>query len=321
MKVKFVSSLLCLLLSVTACVKENLDDCPDEEITRLVLQFEYDDLTGKDVFDQRIEMIDVALFDASQTLVSHDSYRRTSLTDRSVEYILEAGTYYVVCWGDITAVGQELPAVDSRLGSHLGELVIHHTGNGVSPMHYAPDYRDFVRPTGTTRAGAEYDIYKVEVEPGKTTYKTEAFMCAYRTINVYISGIEGLLSHPSSFPFAGIKNMQGAYDYYLQCVDDLFIDIEKITTEVEIREESYARASFYVPHFEALNNYEIYITGNIQNASFYEKVMLEDFLRDNDISVYDGDELVIDICFKYLNNVFVGVENPGWNDDVIFPEF
>jgi hypothetical protein len=94
--VKYLLILLGLALTV-GCVRENTDDC----YSIVTLRFSYTGDNGTEIFNEKIEKLDLYIFDESNRVVHERTLTPGELASRSAEVQLAPGqTYRAVCVGN-----------------------------------------------------------------------------------------------------------------------------------------------------------------------------------------------------------------------------
>lgn len=300
---------------LTGCVKDDDSDCPDPEEANLIVRFEYFNLLDEDIFDDRIEMVDVIMFDQALNYYGWVTLDRTRLDQfRGVQLDVEPGEYYFVCWANNRSDRGETPGSGSLGGSYI----YHYNPASADPLHYAPDKR-IVLPDGTVTTGGD-DAYKITVPPSTVKEDTMAFMSAHRTVNVYLKNFPGVDDPDYDLPTVSIDHLSEYYDFSLGRGPENAIFVQT-TQEVTIEGTNYCFATFYIPHFDFDNNVNIVISGESAEGSYVRTVAMESVLQLYNIDrVYDGDDLVLDIEISW-GNTLVTIEIPPFKITDVDPGF
>lgn len=84
-----------LLVTVTGCIKENLDDC------ETTLYFSYLGDGTKEIFPQKIEKVDMYIYNQNNVFVQKTVLNRKELNrQRGTTLNLPSGQYHIICWGN-----------------------------------------------------------------------------------------------------------------------------------------------------------------------------------------------------------------------------
>lgn len=84
-----------LLVTVTGCIKENLDDC------ETTLYFDYLGDGTEDIFLQKIEKVDMYVYNENNVCIQKTVLDKSELRrQQGTTLNLPSGQYHVVCWGN-----------------------------------------------------------------------------------------------------------------------------------------------------------------------------------------------------------------------------
>ena len=84
-----------LLVTVTGCIKENLDDC------ETTLYFSYLGDGTKEIFPQKIEKVDMYIYNQNNVFVQKTVLNRKEFNrQRGTTLNLPSGQYHIICWGN-----------------------------------------------------------------------------------------------------------------------------------------------------------------------------------------------------------------------------
>ena len=93
-RIKIIGSLLLLLL-FSACIKESQDDCD------VYVYFSYLGDTDEEIFPQKIDKVNLYVYDESGVLVMNRVFDREELRlSQGTALDLPRGNYHLVCWGN-----------------------------------------------------------------------------------------------------------------------------------------------------------------------------------------------------------------------------
>ncbi len=308
-------------LFCTGCVKEDLDDCPDDAIQHLVLHFEYLDPKGSpldkegyELFATRLQTVDVLIYDAEENLyqwIGCDDVIYSQ--DRRKVVAVEPGEYFIIGWANNLSHRTDFSTVFPE--SMLTNSYIYHDGEQTAdPLHYAPDRR----VTATRSENDHTDSYKVTVERNRTTEHTLSFMSAHRTLNVYLRGFPEVENDEEN-PVISVSNLTSYYDNYLgRGAETTLFTVQSVTENVFNSaagdRELLGFATYYLPHFDNENNIILDITRPALPVAHESiRLRMEDILEKLELEVEDGDDLVINVLIELSEDgTFVRVKIPEW---------
>jgi len=223
-KLFFTMALIACVFAITSCVKENLDDCPDDLDYNLILYFEYLDSEGNDryqkgngyypdgseIFSTRIQTIDVLIYDSE-----HNFYRWINCDDvimsreRMKKVSVDPGEYYIIGWANNTLHREDMNIIFPT--KSFGDSYLYHDNEkSADPLHYAPDMRGV-----PTRSPEDIGLYSVDVKQYEITEHTLPFMSAHRTLNVYLRGFPEIYDDALINPSVSVSNLTFYYDNFL----------------------------------------------------------------------------------------------------------
>ncbi len=312
--------LLLVILGSPSCVKENLDDCPEPDPYNLVLSFEYFDKTGKDIFADRIQAIDVLIYDRNYHL-----YKEINADDvlehpqRTKSLYVEPGVYYIVSWAN-NFTNRFYMAGVSKDNLLLGENRIYHnfSSESADELHYAPDLRAVGQET---EIPDDYSIYRVTVADTGITYHTLSYMSAHRRVNVFLRGFDEVTSPETDNPFVHIANLTDYYNCYLKRGEES-TRYQKISEEILVEEKNLGYAGFYVPHFDNQSPVTLQVVGQTpEGASYLHRVTMDEVLRELELVVEDGDDETINVVIELIDNTYVVVKIPEWLTEEVDGEY
>lgn len=104
-----------LLVTVTGCIKENLDDC------ETILYFDYLGDGTRDIFLQKIEKVDMYIYNEDHVCIQKTALDKSELhRQQGTTLNLPSGQYKVVCWGNSfgdTRINDDAPLNDNLVGA------------------------------------------------------------------------------------------------------------------------------------------------------------------------------------------------------------
>jgi hypothetical protein len=293
----------------------------------LILEFVYTDQNQKDIFHDRINKVDVFVFDSStQRLVLKRTVSEAELLAfQGTELPLPAGEYRVVCWGN--AHNERHTFSNAELGSHINDIRLGHTLSsgsyqGASPLHYAP--RKLLNETAQE--------FKVTIPKFGSYTASIPFSRAHIKIEVYVKGFEdsALQGEQRNFPMVEVAGVSTHYDFSKTTLGDPIsyrsTTTPKVVTKTRIEAgETVAYTDFYTPLFSTDTSQEVYIRRPSDN-SIVTTVNLMQFIAnpDNGITILDTNvpDMVIPIYIEYGDNkdVAVTVTIPNFQVKPSIPE-
>ncbi|MCD8081235.1 MAG: FimB/Mfa2 family fimbrial subunit [Bacteroides sp.] len=284
-----------------SCLTDDNSDCPDEETTLTVLFEYYPAGSETDLFADYIEYVELYLYDENQNhYATYVTDAQSLATRHGVTLQVDPGAYYLTAWANATRGRVECDGETIRSNYFL----VHNPEAATTgELFYAPDLR-------STQSGAEpstdFSGYRITVAENENNVHILPFMGAYHTVEVYISGLEdnGLVA-------ASVEELYRGYDFYLNTLTDETIGFTRGMEPKEVKNEgTLLFASFHIPHFD--DDHSVTVCVSYGDAEGRESVVLQDYIRRNDIPVNDGDPQVIPILFEYRDGTFVQVSFPGW---------
>lgn len=167
-----------LLLGAAGCIKENMDDCP-----RAVLTLYYDADGEQNVIGEYIHGAVLYVFDQEELVVRRPVSASEIKSGRSISFILPAGNYDVVCWGNMDRYSR--PVIQ---GGHDHCLLRHIAMEGAGSIEsFDPLYH----------AAATLSL----ADKQETSHELD-FHCAHIDLEFYIRGFE------EKYPGAGAPEIR-----------------------------------------------------------------------------------------------------------------
>ncbi|MCC8088646.1 MAG: FimB/Mfa2 family fimbrial subunit [Rikenellaceae bacterium] len=322
----FRLALLMLIALTVSCVREDLDDCPEELEYNLILYFEYLDSEGNDrypagngaypdgseIFATRIQTVDVLIYDAR-----HGFYKWINCDDiiisseRMKKVSVPPGDYYIIGWANNISHRSDYQSLFPTK-SFGGSYIYHYGEKTADPLHYAPDMRGV-----PTRSPEDIGLYGVNVKQYEVTEHTLSFMSAHRTLNVYLRGFNEVDNEDRENPVVSVSNLASYYDSYLgRGIENAGYTVQS-TEEIIYNQaigdrELLGFATFYIPHFDNENNILLNISRPALTVNHEEiEITMEYVMEKLELEVEDGDDLIINVLVEF-NGTFVEVKMPEW---------
>jgi hypothetical protein len=205
-------ALLLLFAVFTGCIREDLSDCSGH----LLLAFHLDTRFGED-FPQKIHNVDVLIFDdATGRFVTGRRIEQSGPEDRSVQFTLLPGVYRVMAWANRNS-GSRLSEFTAGK-TLMTEGYIEMTAGGDS-LYYAPALQE---EEGDEESDDPYAAYRVRIPAGEGhTVKELFFARAYRSVNIFVRGLEDLpQAQGQAIEVEGL-NLPSRYDLFLHALPEV----------------------------------------------------------------------------------------------------
>ena len=310
---RYFAALLLLIIPamVTSCWKTGEDWSLCGVDDNFTLVFRLEEGSGE-TFADKIGTVDVILFDSSKQLYDYKRLNRSALDIfNGVTFTVDPGTYYVVCWANISD-NSRLSELDenSNFENSFVEIVSAATG---CPIYYAPYKTPVAR--AVTRADIDYTIYEVNVLPQKETVKELRFAKVHRTVQVYVKGFENLKDYDGENPFVERINISGKYDFLLRA-DLTPRNLKMRSYPVTVNNEDMLLAQFYTALVPVTDNMDINIRYGTDDR-ISTTVNLKQYITSNNIT----DDSVVPILVTYDEiDASVSVSLPSWAHNSVDPE-
>jgi hypothetical protein len=324
MKLFRISLLLLCISFFVGCIGEREAYCPESS---LILEFVYTDQNQKDIFHDRINQVDVFVFDSSteRLVIRRTVSEAELLTFQGAELPLPAGEYRVICWAN--AHNERHTFSNAEPGSHINDIRLGHTLSsgsyqGASSLYYAP--QKLLNETAK--------VFKVAVPKFGSYTASIPFSRAHIKIEVYVKGFEDGNANETqrNFPMVEVAGVSPYYDFSKTTLGDPIsyrsATTPKVVTKTQIEAgETVAFADFYTPLFREDTPQEVYIRRPSDN-SIVTTVNLMQFIAnpDNSITILDTNmpDMTIPIYIEYGDdkNVAVTVTVPKFQVKPSIPE-
>ena len=294
---------------------EDVSDCGLNNKENTTLVFKYTDAKGNNTFPSEISSVDAYVFDEAKKFVEHKRLESSELTQfAGWKLHLSPGDYYVVCWGN---VGSNSRTNDLVKGSTTFDecyiqipASVTSTGN---PLYYAPSKMHPQARSSALQTRAidpSMQSWGFHVEAQQENVKEMDFVCAHRTINVYIIGYPG-----SSIQPATVTGTQlcAEYDFYY-ATRNVFRNFTQQTQPVTTTEGAALLATFFVGFSEVTEGMN-FILRQGDEGVILETVNLKKFLEEYP-EAYGN---TIDILIRFTE-LGMTVTVPGWGDVPVTPK-
>jgi hypothetical protein len=311
---------LCLP-ALTGCINDDLSMCTSPD--NLVLAFRLESAAGTD-FLEKLHSVDVMLFDHQGVFVDRQRLERDDLEAfRGARFSVFAGDYLVTAWANV-ASGSRLP--DFVVGeSRIDEGFVEMQGAGDS-LYYAPAKGNAYTGEAALRAAGEaadpYALHRVHVPygQGSQVVKELPFTRAYRSVNVFVKGLETFGRDAGGTLPVSVEasNLAARYDLLFN-------------TQLERRDEIRTFAAALTPGgtLPVARFYSAYgpISGDMSFSVTHlpdepesVTIRLREWLSDNPPSSFDDIDILVEFQRAAGGNVQVNITLPDWSTLPVIPE-
>lgn len=311
-----------VLLVVAGCMKEDPSDCPKQG--GVTLYFTYlPDIQKPDAFRDNIHTVKAYIFDADKLMYLDRDFTQYQLNQSSVYNghpgwkldDLPPGDYYAVCWGNVGAGSNFSGARDISPFDACAINIPTEVNTTGDPIYYAPYPLSQMPPHQNTRSGSEEETaqtkadltminYYFQVKEGEQTLKEMPFICAHRTVNVFILGYSDT---PTAYgPIVQMDHLCVEYDFYMNSkgVYKNFWQVVQKGPDPHGRMSLYA--SFYFGFDEITEDIIIRFMQSISDSAMpLEEFSLLKYIQDNPGKVTVKDN-VINVYINYDPNFDLG---------------
>ena len=279
-----------LLVTVTGCIKENLDDC------ETTLYFSYLGDETKEIFPQKIEKVDMYIYNQNNVCVQKAVLNRKELDrQRGTTLNLPSGQYHVVCWGNSLN--------DTRIneGSSL-------KNNIVGAPHY------FTKELITTNDSLYFGEREITITNESYRTDTVHFSSAHIKMRIELEGLEAVNNTRAAVSPISIEvgNLSSTVDFTKTFSNERISYFPLVNFDSGIQKFG---AKFNVLRFNNDNEVYLRLHDNLANKELYT-MQLKDFMKENNIAVDGINEATIGIRIRF-NGTAITVK--PWDEEVIRP--
>ena len=279
-----------LLVTVTGCIKENLDDC------ETTLYFSYLGDETKEIFPQKIEKVDMYIYNQNNVCVQKAVLNRKELDrQRGTTLNLPSGQYHVVCWGNSLN--------DTRIneGSSL-------KNNIVGAPHY------FTKELITTNDSLYFGEREITITNESYRTDTVHFSSAHIKMRIELEGLDAVNNTRAAVSPISIEvgNLSSTVDFTKTFSNERISYFPLVNFDSGIQKFG---AKFNVLRFNNDNEVYLRLHDNQANKELYT-MQLKDFMKENNIAVDGINEATIGIRIRF-NGTAITVK--PWDEEVIRP--
>lgn len=278
-----------LLVTVTGCIKENLDDC------ETILYFDYLGDGTRDIFLQKIEKVDMYIYNENNVCVQKTALDKSELhRQQGTTLTLPSGQYHVVCWGNSLS--------DTRINE------------GASPNENlvgAPHY--FTKELITTNDSLYFGEKEIIIRNEDYQVDTVLFSSAHIKMLVELEGLDVSNTRTAVSPVSiEMGNLSPTVDFAKS------FSKEQISYYPVLNYNSGTQkfgAKFNVLRFNNENEVNLQLYNTQSNEKLYT-LQLKDFMKENDITVDGINEVTVGIRIRF-NGTAITVK--PWDEETIRP--
>ena len=282
--IKIILGLFLLILS-SSCIKEDLDDCG------IYLYFSYLGDFNKEIFPEKIERVNLYVYDESGVLVKTSVFDRDQLRlSQGTMLDLPNGNYHLVCWGN----AHETTRINN--GESLAAGIV-----------AAPHY--FTRELITTNDSLYFGEREIAIHGDEWERDTFYFNSSHIKMRVEIVGLE----HETKMPLQiEVGNLSPTVDF----ARNFSREKEHYYPAAQAQSGTGSfMADFNVLRFNDDNDVYVNLYNNETNQLIYN-LDLKDFMQRNQITVDGINEAFVGIRFR-VNGLSVTVT--PWEEESIKP--
>lgn len=279
-----------LLVTVTGCIKENLDDC------ETTLYFSYLGDETKEIFPQKIEKVDMYIYNQNNVCIQKAVLNRKELgRQRGTTLNLPSGQYHVVCWGN------SLNDTKINEGSSL-------KNNIVGAPHY------FTKELITTNDSLYFGEREITITNEGYRTDTVHFSSAHIKMRIELEGLDAVNNTRAAVSPISIEvgNLSSTVDFTKTFSNECISYYPLVNFDSGIQKFG---AKFNVLRFNNDNEVYLRLHDNQTNKELYT-MQLKDFMKENNITVEGINEATVGIRIRF-NGTAVTVK--PWDEEVIRP--
>jgi hypothetical protein len=314
---------LFLLIAVSGCIMDDLSMCPSPDNLTVTFRVEAG-VTGEMEVARRLNSVDVILFDGDGRFVEHRRVERTDLAIfPGARFTVVPGEYRVLAWAN-SASGSRLSTLvpgESLIDKGYMEM----TGAG-DTLYYAPAKTNAYRGGAALRAEEAteddpYALYRVNVpKGGGEVVKELLFTRAYRSISIYLKGLEHLQGGMEALGQiqAEAHNLSTRYDLLFNTLTEKRNEIRSFSGTLT-PDGTLPAVRFYSAYGPIGEDITFSIMHLPEEAASV-LIFLRDYLSDNPPASLDDIDILVEFFRTGEGNVQVSITLPDWSSHPIQPE-
>lgn len=278
-----------LLVTVTGCIKENLDDC------ETTLYFSYLGDEVKEIFPQKIEKVDMYIYNQNNVCIQKTVLNRKELNhQRGTTLNLPSGQYHIVCWGNSLS--------DTKIndGSTLQNSIVG-----------APHY--FTKEVISTNDSLYFGEREITIVNEGYKVDTVFFSSAHIKMQIELEGLDIGSTRAAVSPISiEMGNLSSSVDFTKTFSNEHVSYFPLVNFDSGIQKYG---AKFNVLRFNDENEVYLRLHDNQSNTELYT-MQLKDFMKENNITVDGINEATVGIRIRF-NGTTITVK--PWDEEVIRP--
>ncbi|MBK5722596.1 FimB/Mfa2 family fimbrial subunit [Dysgonomonas sp. Marseille-P4677] len=314
MRMFHIALLLFSVILLHSCIGEDLSSCRHIADNNLIIEFLYTDNEGQDIFCDRINKVNLFVFDENGCFVtSHCEETEALSVFAGTKLSLPPGTYRIIFWGN---AADKCEFRDLSIGCFFSEASLcnissdteYYPTNG-DPLYYAPAMI-------SEPLRSQQFIATIPIEG--TTSASVSFGRAHIKIAIYIKGFEDKSDEGTSLtPVIELTDIPPSYNFELQAFGDP-VCYGEIAEPATIDGEQLSIAEFNTPVFREDTPMQLIIKKQSDGGTL-TTINLKDFIRKNNIDLQGSSDLRIPIFLEYKQGSFE-ITLPDWGQNPIGPE-
>ena len=289
---KYINPFIILLwvVLVAGCIKENRDDCG-----RCTLRFSYVGDGTTEIFQKKIEKVNLYVFDANHNCIVSRTLKQNELSTQSISLELSPGTYRAVCIGNAF---EATVITDVNCGNYKD---IHCT-------HPCCLSGDIIHSNDSLYQGSK----EFAVPKNRELTETIPFSASHIDMYVEVKGYIETAARSTSPLKLEVNNLSTWVNFNNEVTDDELATYYPLS---DVEKQSY------VYRFNILKQTEhpclkLYDSDNKEIFS----MQLADFLEKHPEINIDKNETIIPILIEF-KSIGVEVNIPDWAIEHVKPEF
>jgi hypothetical protein len=319
------------MVSLTACIGEDMSMCPVE--ANLTLEFRFEAST-RSLTDQ-ISSVDVLVFDHERRFVDSRRLEKDELAaSPQARFTLWPGDYLVTAWANVASSSRLSPL--EKYKTQLEDGFIEMTGAGDS-IYYAPARENlYTTREAALRAGEEeseegtdsdpYALHRIQVpRGGGRVVKELPFVRAYRSVNIYVKGVENLYALNSAIQPVSVeaRNLAARYDLVFNSQPSFRRNHTRLCSETFTPLGWMQAARLFMAYAPITNDIAFHL-GNLPQDAPTLPILLAEYLREHAVANLDDIDIMVEFSAPKpgsLTGVRVSITAPDWESRPVKPEY
>jgi len=292
-----------LVLFMTSCIKEDWADC-----NNVTINFRYPDAVSTP-FSDHIAKVNLSVFRQDGSFVESHQFSKSDLTQfAGTELKLDAGTYRIVCWGnvlDYTHLGSSTASVSDATLTHSNA-----SSNNGDPLFYGPKLSNIDNP----------DSFTITVPSSGQISETIDFGAAHNILEIAVKGFSDNVSGTATIlPIVEVSNLSDGYNFSMQPLSGS-VAYSRRAEAATISGDPVGFVTFVIPQFKNDNPIVINVRNPSDPTVVSYTLNLKDFLTKYSISVSPTVLNTVRVNIEFVNTD-VEVTLPSWDDTSVHPGF